>query len=425
MKTILPIVLIMALWSCSSNTDVKITDSNDYDKYLSSKPAKVTSKYFELWNSKIKPDSMQLTSFGIVAGEYTRFFKETGNITYLKKAEQALKRAVDIAAIGKAGYYRALSRNYISQHRFKEALVWAEKAELLGGGLLASRSLLFDVNMELGNYQLAHSYLDLIHNKEDFGYLIRAAKWQDHKGNLDQAVVLMEKATRKADASNNPELKLWAYTNLADFYGHAGRLTEAYQRYLQALAIDGNNAYAKKGIAWIVFSHEKNPTQALHILDAVTDVNETPDYHILKAEVAAYAHEELKASMSLDAFYQSVQNVAYGDMYNTHKIKFYLDVTGQHDKALVLAKEEVANRATPESYDLLAYTYLKNENPTKALDLVLTHVEGKTFEPEALFHMAEVYKANGAMEKVEKLKKELADASFEMGPEFSEQLASL
>ncbi len=425
MKSILFFVCILFLWSCSSKTATQITDSSDYNQYLTSKPAKETSKYFELWNSKIKPDSMQLTSFGIVASEYTRFFNETGNITYLKKAEKALKKAATIAAVGKSGYYRALSRNYISQHRFKEALVWAEKAERMGSGLRASRSLLFDVHMELGDYNTAHSYLDLIYNKEDFGYLIRAAKWQDHKGNLDQAIFLMEKAKRKADASNNPETKLWAYTNLADFYGHAGRLEESYQHYLKTLAIDGDNAYAKKGIAWIVFSHEKNPEQALQILEAVTDVNATPDYHILKAEIASYAEEDLRASKSFDSFYQSVQNEAYGNMYNTHKIKFYIEVTGQYHKALFLAEEEVSNRPTPETYDLLAYAHLKNGNPTKAFDLVMTYVEGKTHEPEVLFHMAEIYKAKGAEERVKELKDMLQDASFEMGPEFPKLLASL
>lgn len=413
------------IWSCSSNTNLKITDASDYEKYLTSKPAKVTSKYFEIWNSKIKPDSMQLTSFGVVASEYTRFFKETGNISYLKSAEQVLQKATTIAAIGKSGYYRALARNYISQHRFKEALDWAKKAENLGSGLRESRSLLFDVHMELGNYDIAHSYLDLIYSKEDFGYLIRAAKWQDHKGNLQKAVVLMEKAKRKAESSNNPETKIWAYTNLADFYGHAGRLEESYGHYLKTLDIDGDNAYAKKGIAWIVFSHEKNTKQALHILETVTDVNETPDYHILKAQMAVFAKEDLKASMFLDSFYQSIQDMAYGDMYNTHKIEFYIDVTKQYEKALELAQKEVINRPTPESYDLLAYTQLKKGNTTKALDLVLTYVEGKTYEPTALYHMAEVYKANGAFEKVKELKKELKDANFEMGPQFAKILASL
>ncbi len=36
---------------------------------------------------------MQLTSFGIVGGEYNRYFQQTGDIEYLKKAEQSLKKS--------------------------------------------------------------------------------------------------------------------------------------------------------------------------------------------------------------------------------------------------------------------------------------------------------------------------------------------
>ncbi|MDO1498920.1 hypothetical protein Q2T40_00615 [Winogradskyella maritima] len=74
-----------------------------------SEPRSNTSKYFELWDSKIKKDSSQLMSFGIVGSEYSRFFQNTGKIAYLKKAEQVLEKAVEIAAVGKAGYYRALA----------------------------------------------------------------------------------------------------------------------------------------------------------------------------------------------------------------------------------------------------------------------------------------------------------------------------
>jgi len=66
-------------------------------------------------------------------------------------AEKALNKAVEIAAIGKSGYYRALARNYISQHWFKEALELAKSSRAMGSGLQESRKLLFDVHMELGN----------------------------------------------------------------------------------------------------------------------------------------------------------------------------------------------------------------------------------------------------------------------------------
>ena len=91
---------------------------------------------------------------------------------------------------------------------------------------------------------------------------------------------------KKAEEANDKALKIWSYTNLADFYGHNGQIEESYNLYLKSLALDNNNAYAKKGIAWIVFSHDKNPKEALRILDIISDEHFSPDYFLLKAEIA-------------------------------------------------------------------------------------------------------------------------------------------
>ena len=201
-----------------------MTDPEDYQQYLQSEAIQGTSKYFRLWDSKIKPDSLQLMCFGIVAGQYDSYFEDSGEISYLKKSEQALRRAVEIAAIGKADYLRALARNYISQHRFKDALGLVHQARELGSGLLETQYLYYDLYMELGDFNKAEQYLDSTRNMAAFGYLIRLAKWNDHKGDLDATIRLMEKATKKAEESGNRASMLWSYTNLADYYGHAGRI---------------------------------------------------------------------------------------------------------------------------------------------------------------------------------------------------------
>ena len=89
-------MLVLLVTACQRNQN-KITASEDYSSYLIGENASTTSKYFELWNGKIKADSLQLLSFGNVASEYNRYFKETGDIMFLKKAEQALTKAVEIS----------------------------------------------------------------------------------------------------------------------------------------------------------------------------------------------------------------------------------------------------------------------------------------------------------------------------------------
>ena len=107
MKTILQYIFlpmfILLLASCQQEETEFKTDKQDYNHYLAAEPVKTTSKYYKLWDNKIKSDSTQLLSLGNVASEYSRFFKGTGDIRYLKDAEQSLKKAVEIAAVGKSG----------------------------------------------------------------------------------------------------------------------------------------------------------------------------------------------------------------------------------------------------------------------------------------------------------------------------------
>jgi len=122
---------------------------------------------------------------------------------------------------------------------------------------------LFDVSMELGEYDNASKYLEKIADHNDFNFLIRLAKWSDFKGDLDLTIKYMEKATKLVEQKNNKALMLWSYCNLGDYYGHAGRIKDSYQHYLKALEIDPSYTYAKKGIAWIAYSYEKKPQEAL------------------------------------------------------------------------------------------------------------------------------------------------------------------
>ncbi len=425
MKYFITYLAILLFFKCTNKDGEAVTHKSDYDIYLAAEAPKTTSKYFELWHSKIKPDSLQLLSFAIVGGEYSRYFQSTGDITYLKKSENALKKATDIAAIGKAGYFRSLARNYISQHRFKEALQLTDSADIIGSGKHETHELYFDLHMELGNYKTAETYLDSIKNMSDFGYLIRLAKWNDYKGDLDSTIKFMEIAKEKAESSKNKHLMLWSYTNLADYYGHAGRIKDSYQYYLKSLSLDSQNAYAKKGIAWIVFSHEKKPKEALRILDSVTQNYQAPDYFLLKSEIARYMGDDSGSLSNLDNYFIALENPAYGSMYDAHNISVYLDRTEHFDKALELAKKEVKSRPTPTSYGLLAYAYLKNDQKEKALELIEKYVDGKTFEPGTLYYLAEIFKANDKSFRVKEFKKELLGAVYELGPEMHNSIIDL
>ncbi len=409
------LLVVLLLGSCQEEKD-KITRLEEYNSFLDPEPVLTTSKYFELWNSKINTDSTQVLSLGNVAAEYDRYFKNTGDIKFLKKAEKALTKAYETANVGKVNYARALARNYISQHRFKEALELAKIAEHLGGGKKDTQALLFDIHMELGNDQLAVNYLDSIKNMSHFGYLIRLAKWNDSKGNLETTIKYMELALQRALSSKNKNLLIWSYTNLADYYGHAGRIEDSYKSYLNALTWDKNNAYAKKGIAWIVYSHERNAKEALRILNSIAQTHRAPDYHLLMAEIQEFVGNKEAAKTQRQLYFELTSDPSYGLMYHSHTVDYYLEFQIDYEKAMELAMKEINSRPTPESYHLLAKTYLKMNNLDAALDIVNSEILGKTFEPRILLTAAQIFKTNHDLEMVSFLKEELESATYELGP---------
>jgi hypothetical protein len=49
----------------------------------------------------------------------------------------------------------------------------------------------------------------------DYDYLIRLAKWNDHKGDLKTAIFYGK--ARDTEKEDNRTLKIWSYSNLGDF----------------------------------------------------------------------------------------------------------------------------------------------------------------------------------------------------------------
>ncbi|MAX70443.1 MAG: cell surface protein [Flavobacteriaceae bacterium] len=422
LRRYLPLIVLVVMYSC----DKKITKSEDYNTYLDTKiDSTELMQSAQFWTDKLQNGPNQFPYLAKRASAYTQIFNTTGNISYLIKAEEDLVKAIEMTGGKQASYLKILASNYISQHRFKEALELLKKAEENGENLTGTKKMLFDVYLELGDYLKAESYLFQIKNTSDFDYLIRLAKWQDHNGNLEKAIENMEAAAKIAESSNLKSNKQWSYTNLADFYGHAGEIEKSYQYYLKALELDTNDAHAKRGIAWIAYSYEKNPEEALRILNHVTSYYEAPDYNLLKAEIAEFKSDDKLKENALKDYQKSVANKLYGDMYNKYNVLLLIEDLKRREEAIAIALEEVENRPTPESYDLLAWSYFKQGDIEKAYAIVVKHIEGQTFEPEVLYHIAEIYKAAGKEEQVMPIKEELLASLYELGPTMEAKIKQL
>ena len=405
--------------SCKTSTNKQITNTKDYNEFLiSSENTSLENiqKDFNFWKQKLEKTPNQYPYYVKLASANNAIFKLTGEIESLKEAENNLVLANEKTSYNNAGYLRSLSRNYISQHRFKESLKLLKKAEINGQDLQQTQFMLIDVNLELGNLEETEKYLSKVKNFKSFDYLLRISKYNDHIGNLNKAIEYLEASLEIAKSSNNKTLIQWNYTNLADYYGHAGRIKDSYNSYIKALKLNANDSYAKKGIAWIVYSYERNPQEALRILETVTKENKAPDYHLLKAEILEFMGNLEEKEKEIKKYLVKVSDKNYGVMYHKYDVLLYADDATKSSKALEIAAQEVSERPTAQSYDLLAWSYLKNGQKEKALEISKKHVINKTFEPEALLHTAYILKANGRIEDAIKLKEDLIESIYELGP---------
>lgn len=422
MKNLIHIILLSILVMTACQEQNKITKQEDYQTYLqnaSHENLAAINEEITFWKDKdvAAPSSVYKIQ---LANLFSAKYKLDGDVSNLRKAQTLLEEVDSLMGqTTSAGVYRMLAANAISQHEFKKAYEYASLASEIKDKQYNSKLVLFDSCMELGYYIQAEGILNELADKNTFEYQIRLAKWMDYKGDLDQAVLIMEDAMTKISPSNDA-LKLWTLSNLGDMYGHQGKVAKAYQSYLDALAIDREYYYALKGIAYIVYANDKNTAQAKEILQYLDKVHPIPDYKLMLAEIAAFEDNAKEAQLYSEAFYVEANKPDYGNMYKAYILDLDL-AAKRYEKAISIAEQEVLHRATPETYDFLAWTYYQSGQKEKALEIAQKYVEDKTFEPGASYHLGVLY-SKVDPKKASIYLEDALDAHFELGPNTSREI---
>ncbi len=415
-KTIFIVFSFIIIYSCSED-NIGITNPKDYDRFLSTdhnESFENANKEIAFWSKRLRPDSTGIGDLIPLANSYVALFETTGNIQYLKDAEVLMTKAYSLPSLNKDVYGRTLAHNYIAQHRFKEAL---HLLEAIHGGISEKRStglMLFDIYLEVGEYKKAYHLLTEFENKEDFDYLIRMAKWNDHLGNSEAVIRAMERAKSIAESRGVQDLLIWTYNNLATVYGHSGKIEKSYDYFLRSLKIQPDQVVPKRGIAWIVYSYEKDASEANRIMDSIMIRHISPDHLLFSSELAYFSNDGRETEKYRNQFIDLAENSDYGMMYLSDLVALYTEI--DPIKSIDLAEMELENRATPLTYSLLAFAHLKNENIEGSLRIIEDHVQGKTFEPTALFYSALIYQKAQKNGMLLEVMDQLDEAHFELGP---------
>lgn len=410
-------IIHFALFACTSK--MQVTNKADYAAFLRPEfirnEMQQTEKEIKFWENRVQKDTGNFVFMMELAKYQFQRYRLTGNIGALLLGDSLLKKSSSRLKDSDPDILFALTQNSILQHQFIQASMYNEAALKNRPDQYTLKLLQFDVWMELGKYGDAYKSLQALQDKSAFDYLIRKAKWEDHKGNLHKAIELMEVALGKVKLKNKT-LYHWTLTNLADMYGHAGRINEAYRHYLAALKSDPADLYCLKGIAWIAYAYDNNPEEAKNILEFIITQRMMPEALLLLSEIADSQKQDQEKLNWLSRFLDEVSKPGYGAMYNKYLIDIWAEDPMKQQNAVDLATSELTNRFTPETCDWMAWALYKSGKNKEAFRWASSYVVGQTSEPDAIMHSAFIYAANGMEKEAKKMFKECLESSFELGP---------
>lgn len=408
-------VALIILTSCAEQQK-PVTHTADYESFLTFKKVSTYSLEADMafWQERLNRMPKDEASKRKLAGLHAANFKRTGRVEELHYADSIYHSLLETTSSAKAGLYLGLAQNSITQHQFRIAQKYAEAALAEGGNEASSLLVITDIALELGDQYKAKSTLKKFTNKNSFAHLIRQVKVNDHEGELDSAILKMEKAFDRV--KGNKDLYCWSLSNLGDMYGHAGRIEDAYKAYLSVLQKDPGYDYVLKGIAWIALSNDKNYSDAKRIIHILASRSRMPDAHLMLAKIAELENDDQEKSNQLNLFVSLTDNEQYKTMYAKYLAEIYAEDLHKPDLSLAIAEEEIKNRPTPQSYDLKAWALLHLGRKKEALFVAQKFVTGKTFEPSSAYHVGMIYLANNFEIDAEKYLEQALESSFELGP---------
>jgi hypothetical protein len=406
---------IVTVITCSC-AEKKIVNPSDYAFAMGANNSPLTTmvKTKNFWEAKNLQTAHNSTAQSKLAFIHSNLFSATNDYGHLELSDSILHELTVRMPLESSSLYRALASNAMMRHQFWEAKGYIAKALKEGENKPASLYTLADIHIELGNVDSAKAILNSFKNKTTFAWLVRRAKIEDLEGATERAIETMESAVLKAEG--NSTLHCWALTNLGDMYGHSNAAQRAYETYLSALHIDATFEHALKGIAWLAFSHDKNPNEAERIINHLLGRKAAPDYWLFKAELADLRRDTSMSIHFIEKFLHTACAVRPDNVYNRLIAFAEIDETGDYKSGLARARREVSIRPTTSSYDLFAWALYKSGDTKQSIEVVETYLEGKTTEPESLYHMGVIHFHCGDREKGRELLSLASESKIELGP---------
>jgi tetratricopeptide (TPR) repeat protein len=387
----------------------------------------------------VKLNQKDAGGYARLGAAYFQSARESGDVSDYQRAEEALAKSLDIVSedFSADEALGTLAEVCMGEHRFAEALGYAQKALSLGTGDVSPFAIVGDAYADMGEYDKAASaYAKL--TPRDMMLSPRAAYARDSRfawlkfvaGDTGTAIGLMKTAVSEGIEAQLPrENMAWLYYELGEFNAQAGDIAAADAAYLAALNTHPGDYRALAALAKLRANNGRY-AEAIVLYQRAIAVVPMPIFIAELGDLYAKTGNEAEAKKQYALVeYIGLLGSINQVLHNRDLALFYADHDIRLTEALRLAQKELELRHDVYTWDALAWALYKNGKMTEAAEASEKAMQFGTRDSLLLFHAGMIAEKLGQRERA---LSELKEA-LEINPHFhlvyaraaSEKAASL
>ncbi len=319
--------------------------------------------------------------------------RETGDVEDYNLAEQALSKALSLQSddLPAAEPLATMAEVCMGEHRFADALTYAQRALALGSGDVSPFAIVGDAYADMGEYEKAAiAYARLQPSgasQANYAQETRTAYLTFVGGDTAAAISQMQAAISHALRLRLPAENLaWLYYELGEFSSQAGQVQTAADAYYTALTIYPGNYRALAGLGKVRAAQGKL-AEATTLYQSAIAVVPMPLYIAELGDIYAKNGQPAEAEKQ----YKLVEYIGrLGHinqvLHNRDLALFYADHDRNLPEALTLARKEFEVRSDIYTWDALAWALYKNGKYADANEAMHHALRLDTKDAVLLFH---------------------------------------
>jgi tetratricopeptide (TPR) repeat protein len=340
---------------------------------------------------------------------YFQRARETGDVSDYQMAEEALNKSLDLdsADFSAADALGSLAEVCMGEHRFTDALNYAQRALSLGTGDVSPFAIVGDAYADMGEYdKAAAAYAKL--TPRDMTLSPRAAYARDSRlaylkfvaGDTAGAIDLMKASVAEGVEAQLPSENLaWLDYELGEFETQAGDAAAADAAYLAALNTHPGDYRALAALGKLRANNGRYE-EAIVLYQKAIAVVPMPIFIAELGDLYARTGNQSEAQKQFALVeYIGLLGKINQVLHNRDLALFYADHDTKLPEALELARKELEVRRDIYTWDALGWALLKNGQLAEAASASEKAMRLGTKDPILLYHAGVIAERLGQREK--------------------------